>query len=182
MDKTTEKTHYFIEKIKYILGWTRKKIELNEMYFNQKPDNLGKPYVLMGDIYHAYLGTNVGAEIDKGRPVLVFQGNDRYLRQSNLVFVIPITSNTKTGSYKVQINASEILDNNGVKDSTILIQQARSISKNRLDEFKGKLSDKKLVEVSIQLNLFLYKETPLRMEGNAQTIQTVDAAKNVVIL
>lgn len=180
-EKVKNNTNSFIEKIKYILSWTRKKIELNEMYFNQKTESLGKPYVSMGDIYHAYLGTNVGAEIDKGRPVLVFQGNDRYLRQSNLVFIIPISSNPRTGSYKVVIKVGDVIENIGIKDSTIMIQQARSISKNRLDEYKGKLSDEKLKEVSMELNKFLYKDTPLHMEGNAQTIQ-MDAAKSVNIL
>jgi mRNA-degrading endonuclease toxin of MazEF toxin-antitoxin module len=167
-----------IEKIKNILSWTRKQVELNELYYSQEKETISKPHVLMGDIYYAYLGTNIGAEIDKGRPVLVFQNDSRYIRQSNLVFVIPISSNIKPNPYKVIINLTVIILNEGIKDSSIIIQQARSISKNRLHKYKGHLSEEKIKEVAVKLTLFLYKDNPLQMEGDAQTIQT-DAAKSV---
>jgi mRNA-degrading endonuclease toxin of MazEF toxin-antitoxin module len=168
----------FIEKIKYILNWTRKKVELNELYFNQGANETCKPYVSVGDIYYAHLGTNIGAEIDKSRPVLVFQNDDRYIRQSNMVFVIPISSNTKAGPFKVTINPIDILENDGVDESSVIIQQARSISKNRLHKYKGRLIDEKIKEVAIKLYGLLYKENPLQMEGDAQTVK-IDAAKSV---
>jgi mRNA-degrading endonuclease toxin of MazEF toxin-antitoxin module len=169
-----------LEKIKYILSWTRKKVELNEMYSNQKTEDAGKPYVNMGDIYFAYLGTNIGAEIDKGRPVLVFQNsNDRYIRQSNMVLTIPISTNTKSTPYKVIIKPEDIIENNGVEESAILIQQIRSISKNRLWKYKGRLNSFKLEEVAIELSKLIKKQNPSVSEGDAQTIKN-DAAKSVL--
>ena len=168
----------FIEKIKYILNWTRKKVELNESYFNQEMGETSKPYVSMGDIYYAHLGTNIGAEIDKSRPVIVFQNDDRYIRQSNMVFVIPISSNTKSGTYKVTIRPIDIIENDGVDESSVIVQQARSISKNRLHKYKGRLAEEKLKEIAIKLYGLLYKDNPLQSEGDAQTIQ-MDAAKSV---
>src|SRR3989344_3236104 len=89
LEKTNDYLHRFITKIKHILSWTKIKTELNEQYYNQSIQDISKPHAIRGDIYFAYLGTNVGAEIDKGRPVLIFQNDNRYIRQSNLVLVFP---------------------------------------------------------------------------------------------
>lgn len=178
LKKTLNNRNFFIEKIKCILSWSRKIVELNEVYFNQDMVGLSKPHVATGDIYYAYLGTNIGAEIDKGRPVLVFQNDNRYIRQSNLVFIIPISSNIKPNPYKILIKPNDITANDGIKDSSIIIQQARSISKNRLHKYKGHLSEEKIKEVAIILIRFLYKDNPLHLEGDAQTAH-MDAAKSV---
>ncbi len=178
IEKVIETSNPFIQKIKNILDWTRKKVELNESYFSKKRESLGKPYASMGDIYYAYLGTNIGAEIDKARPVLVFQNDDRYLKQSNMVFIIPISSNTKLTPYKVIITPSHVCQSNEInRDSAVIIQQSRSISKNRLHKYIGSLSPEKIKEVALELKNFLYKDNPLLMEGDAQTIQ-MDAAKS----
>lgn len=179
IEKTADNLNKFIIKIKYILSWMKIKAELNEKYFNQDTNDTSKPYAVKGDIYFAYLGVNVGAEIDKSRPVLVFQNDDRYIRQSNLVSVFPITSNAKVGLYKVIINNNDITNGSELMEGSILIQQIRSISKNRLSRYMGKLSDEKLKEVIEKSNIYLYKKTPLHMEGDAQTVND-DAAKSVV--
>ncbi|HEY4478562.1 MAG TPA: type II toxin-antitoxin system PemK/MazF family toxin [Candidatus Paceibacterota bacterium] len=179
LEKTNDYLHRFITKIKHILSWTKIKTELNEQYYNQSIQDISKPHAIRGDIYFAYLGTNVGAEIDKGRPVLIFQNDNRYIRQSNLVLVFPITSNIKENPYKVIIKPEDIIDNLNIKNGAILIQQIRSISKNRLFRYIGKLSNGKIQEVSEKLNMYLYKNTPLLYgEGDAQTIP-MDAAKSV---
>jgi mRNA-degrading endonuclease toxin of MazEF toxin-antitoxin module len=177
----SENRNPFIEKIKYILSWTQKKVQLNEVYFKEKKGNSNRLYVSKGDIYYAYLGTNIGAEIDKSRPALIFQNNDRYLRQSNMIFIIPISTNVKPNPYKVIIRPSDVENNDGIENSAIIIQQARSISKNRLHKYIGHLSTEKIKEVGTVLYKFLYKDNPLQMEGDAQTIQ-MDAAKSVNIL
>ena len=96
-----------------------------------------------------------------------------------MVMIFPITSNIRDGPYKVSIKSEDIIDNAMIKDGAILIQQVRSISKNRLFRYKGKLSNNKIKEVAEGLNRYLYKNTPLlQREGDAQTIQ-MDATKSV---
>jgi mRNA-degrading endonuclease toxin of MazEF toxin-antitoxin module len=150
-----------------MISWARKKLELEESYLKNKSE--GKPYVSMGEIYYAYLGTNIGSEIEKERPVLIFQGSDRYLRQSNIVLVIPISSKCSRAPFRVYFIVGDILKNAGLSNGTVLIQQMRSISKARLTAFKGILCTEKLKEVAQAVNTILYKDIPLLLEGDAQT-------------
>jgi mRNA interferase MazF len=156
-------------------------MEISEYYAIRDKKDQGKPYVSMGDIYYAQLGTNIGSEIDKERPVLVFQGEDRFIRLSNTAVVIPITSNVAIKPYRVVIKADDIIDNHGLDGGSVLVQQIRSISKARLALFKGKLSEEKIKEVSHEVINFFYKGKPLlQEEGDAQTV-LADAAKTVII-
>ena len=45
IEKTLNSRNFFIEKIKCILSWSRKIVELNEVYFNQDTVGLSKPHV-----------------------------------------------------------------------------------------------------------------------------------------
>lgn len=170
------------KKSKSLVSWMRKKMEISEYYAVRDKENQSKPYVSMGDIYYASLGTNIGSEIDKDRPVLVFQGDDKFVRLSNMVTVLPIISNMTVKPYKVLIRAGDILDNHGLDGGSVLVQQIRSVSKDRLALFKGRLSEEKLKEVAREVsNFFFYNGKPLlRGEGDAQTI-LADAAKTVII-
>ncbi len=166
-------------KIKLLLSWLRRKIELNQNFFNSETEENLKPYALEGEIYYAELGINIGAEIDKGRPVLVLQNDSRYVRRSNVVFVIPLSTNITPGPYKVLFKQNEVFENQGIVDSSVIIQQARTISKARLGEYKGRLEENKLREVALELYKYLFKINPLLFEeGNAQTIHE-DAAKMI---
>ena len=162
---------------KQLISWTRKKLEIIEAYLVRDKESQNQPYVSAGEIYYAHLGTNIGSEMDKERPVLIFQSDDRYIRQSNMSVIIPITSNLSVRPYRVRISPSDISDNKGIYDSVVLIQQIRSISKARLSQLWGKLSKEKLDEVAIEVSRLLYKSTPLQKEGDAQTV-IADAAKN----
>ena len=151
-------------------------MEILESYMLRVKEDQDKPHVSMGEIYYAYLGMNIGSEIDKERPVLIFQGNDRFIKGSNMALVIPITSNTKIRPYRVAICSGDVSDNQGIATGSVLIQQIRSISKARLTIFKGRLSENKIREVAIGLNDLLYKDIPLLKEGDAQTVSK-DAAR-----
>ena len=158
------------EKSKALLSWTLKKVELSELNESRKKGDQGKPYVSMGDIYNAYLGSNIGSEIDKERPVLIFQGEDQYIRCSNVTLVIPISSNIDSKPYRVRFSISDINDNCGLRRGAVIIQQIRSISKARLTVYKGRLCNEKLKEVAQQVEKYLYKDIPLLLrEGDAQT-------------
>ncbi len=163
---------------KQLINWMRKKVEIIEAYVIKGAENQSMPYVTAGEIYYAQLGENIGSEIDKNRPVLIFQTDDRYIRMSNMATIIPLTSNINPKPYRVIIHSSEIIDNHGIEDSAVLVQQIRSISKARLATLWGKLLESKLREVEGEVGRLLYKSMPLQqVKGNAQTVKT-DAAKN----
>jgi mRNA-degrading endonuclease toxin of MazEF toxin-antitoxin module len=161
---------------KQLLAWTRKKIDIIEAYVKRDKGDQCLPYVSAGEIYYAHLGTNIGSEIDKERPVLIFQTDDRFVRESNMAVIIPITSKLKDMPYRVTIHSSNVDENRGIADSSILVQQIRSISKARLSTLNGRLCEEKLREVEHEVNKLLYNSTPLQKEGHAQTV-IADAAK-----
>lgn len=109
------------QKAKYVTSWVRKQLELTESYSLKAEEDQCKPYVCMGEIYYAHMGSNIGSEIDKERPVLIFQNNDRFVRQSNMVIVIPISSNVTAKPYRIPIYATDIIDNQGINNSSIIV-------------------------------------------------------------
>lgn len=137
--------------------WFQEKRFLITIYF--KLQKKRKLICKMGDIYFAKLGINIGAEIDKHRPVLVFQGHDYYLRNSDLVFVFPLTTNNQGRRFKVLFSQHDLIGN--VKEGGILLYQGRAISKSRLVKKMGQMKQEKLKEIRKEFEKFLYKNTPL---------------------
>ncbi|MBQ2704383.1 MAG: type II toxin-antitoxin system PemK/MazF family toxin [Clostridia bacterium] len=92
-----------------------------------------------GDIYYADLSPVVGSEQGGIRPVLIVQ-NDVGNKYSPTVIAAAITSQrdkTKLPTH-IQVNA----DNSGLaKDSIVLLEQIRTIDKQRLKEKMGSLDD-----------------------------------------
>ncbi len=72
-----------------------------------------------------------------------------------MAVIIPITSNLKPKPYRIIVKASEIIDNRGISDSSILVQQIRSISKARLSTFNGRLCKEKLATVALEVSKLL---------------------------
>lgn len=95
--------------------------------------------VKRGDIYYADLSPVVGSEQGGIRPVLIVQ-NDVGNKYSPTVIAAAITSQrdkTKLPTH-IQVNA----DNSGLaKDSIVLLEQIRTIDKQRLKEKMGSLDD-----------------------------------------
>ena len=159
----------FNQKIIKLDSWFIEKKKLAKLYFDNR--RRSKLICKMGDIYFTKIGVNIGSEIDKHRPVLVFQGNDFYLRNSDSVFIFPLTSKTKQRKFQVIFQKEDVVGN--LKDGCILISQGKVISKIRLVKKLGKLNHNKLKEVKNVFEKFLYKNTPLqseRSQGDAQTI------------
>ncbi len=92
-----------------------------------------------GEIYYADLSPVVGSEQGGIRPVLIIQ-NDVGNRFSPTVIAAAITSQrTKTKlPTHIELTAS---DTGLSKDSIILLEQVRTIDKQRLRERMGKLND-----------------------------------------
>ena len=95
--------------------------------------------VRRGDIYYADLSPVVGSEQGGMRPVLIVQ-NDIGNRFSPTVIAAAITS--QTGKARLPTHISFAGQSCGLtKDSVILLEQIRTIDKQRLRERMGKLDD-----------------------------------------
>ena len=95
--------------------------------------------VKRGDIYYADLSPVVGSEQGGLRPVLIIQ-NDVGNRYSPTVIAAAITS--QTGKARLPTHISLGGRSCGLtKDSVILLEQIRTIDKQRLRERMGKVDD-----------------------------------------
>ncbi len=98
-----------------------------------------------GDIFYADLNPVVGSEQGGTRPVLIIS-NDIGNRHSPTVIIAAITSRIQTKAKlptHTTVNDFEGLD----KDSIILLEQIRTIDKQRLKQHMGVLPDKVLARV-----------------------------------
>ncbi len=110
-----------------------------------------------GEIYYADLSPVIGSEQGGVRPVLIIQ-NDVGNKYSPTVIAAAITSqHNKT---KLPTHISVDADNCGLaKDSIVLLEQVRTIDKQRLKEKMGCLDDNsmgmvdKALSVSFGLNI-----------------------------
>ena len=104
-----------------------------------------------GDIYYADLSPVVGSEQGGIRPVLIVQ-NDVGNKYSPTVIAAAITSQkdkTKLPTH-IQVDA----DNSGLaKDSIVLLEQIRTIDKQRLKEKMGSLDDSSMNMINQALSV-----------------------------
>lgn len=108
--------------------------------------------VKKGDLFFADLSPVVGSEQGGIRPVLVVQ-NDVGIKYSPTIIVAAITSQTKTKlPTHVQLNATQ----GGLsKDSIVLLEQLRTIDKQRLRERIGTLNEKQIPDIEKALSISL---------------------------
>ena len=109
-----------------------------------------------GDIYYADLNLVVGSEQGGTRPVLIISNNTGN-RHSPTVIIAAITSRVHTKA-KLPTHTS-VKDFEGLdKDSIILLEQIRTIDKQRLKQYMGMMPDNimarvdKALAISISLN------------------------------
>ena len=108
-------------------------------------------YVRRGDIYYADLSPVIGSEQGGVRPVLIVQ-NDVGNKYSPTVIAAAITSRLgKTNlPTHIEIDAREC----GLsKDSVVLLEQVRTIDKQRLREKMGALDNSDMTKVNQALNI-----------------------------
>lgn len=104
-----------------------------------------------GDIYYADLSPIVGSEQGGLRPVLIVQ-NDVGNRHSPTVIVSAITSSSNKAKLPTHISLSarnDLLN----KDSVILLEQIRTIDKQRLREKIGHLDIDTMNQVNHALSI-----------------------------
>lgn len=115
--------------------------------------------VKRGDIWVAELGKGVGSEQRGRRPVLVMQNNlgNRY---SDVITILPLTSQKKKENLPTHVQISEPFL---LTDSEVLVEQVRSISRERFIAKVGKISPENQALVD---NAFLIQHGFKRKFGN----------------
>ena len=110
---------------------------------------------MRGEVYLVNFDLTLGSEIKKTRPALIIQ-NDIANEHSPITIVAAITSKFDNTLYptEVEISAGE----GGLKqNSVVLLNQIRSIDRQRLTKKLGKVKDLTLrkVDLSIKISLGL---------------------------
>lgn len=109
--------------------------------------------VRRGDIFYADLSPVVGSEQGGIRPVLIVQ-NDVGNKFSPTVIVAAITSQRFKTNLPTHIRVNA--DGSGLaKDSIILLEQVRTLDKQRLKEKMGNLPDADMTRVDRALSVSL---------------------------
>ncbi len=115
------------EALKYV-EWLNVQTELrygtvdHDGVFNKVGEERDFPIVPSG-IYWAYLGRNIGHEMNKHRPVLVMRAE----ANSGLCTVIPLTKERLNDGYWFHIDLEH-------QNNTAVVEQMKVISKGRLDK------------------------------------------------
>jgi len=110
------------------------------------------PFIQRGDVFWANLDPTIGVEIQKTRPVVVMS-NDVINQRSQLVIVVPLTTNV------TRLSPSHVLIPRGegglTEDSKALTEQIRAMDKQRLTTRIGILSPRflRLIEQAIRNSL-----------------------------
>jgi len=119
-----------------------------------------------GDIYYADLSPVIGSEQGGIRPVLIIQ-NDVGNKYSPTVIAAAITSklNKSRLPTHIEVDAREY---GLAKDSIILLEQIRTLDKQRLKERMGHLNENKMTDVNKALFVsFGLEEEKQMIEENA---------------
>ena len=113
--------------------------------------------VRRGDIYYADLSPVVGSEQGGIRPVLIIQ-NDVGNRHSPTVICAAVTSRMNKAKLPTHIEISS-RKYNIVKDSVILLEQIRTIDKQRLREFVCHVDSRMMGRVNQAIRISLELDT-----------------------
>jgi mRNA interferase MazF len=106
-----------------------------------------------GDVFLVNLDPVVGSEVGKTRPAIVAQ-NDLANRSSPTITVIPISSSMeRVFPFQVRLPAGE----GGLsQESKALCEQIRTVSRERLLEYLGRLSQERMNAIRVALDRHLW--------------------------
>ncbi len=104
-----------------------------------------------GDIYYADLSPVVGSEQGGVRPVLIVQ-NDVGNKYSPTVIAAAITSRQEKASLPTHIHVDAV-SGGLAKDSVVLLEQIRTLDKQRLKERMGCLDDSSMGKVDEAISI-----------------------------
>lgn len=106
-----------------------------------------------GEIYWADLNPVIGHEQGGRRPVLIIQ-NDIGNRYSSTTIVAPITSSLSANVYPTEVRT---LSGTGglTRDSSVLLNQIKTIDKRRLEQRIGRLDEATMRQVNRAIEISL---------------------------
>ncbi len=106
-----------------------------------------------GDLYYANLDPVIGSEQGGTRPVLIIQNNVGNKFSPTTIVVAAITSRTGKAKLPTHVPLSNVpgLD----KNSTLLLEQLRTIDRSRLRGYVGTASSETMKEVDQALEVSL---------------------------
>lgn len=113
---------------------------------------MSKTY-LRGEIYYADLEQGIGSEQEGYRPVVIIQ-NDVGNRHSPTVIVAAVTSR-KEAKEKLPTHFYAGEKSGLDRPSVVMLEQLRTLDKQRLDKYVGRLDQKKLNELDNALAISL---------------------------
>jgi mRNA interferase MazF len=119
---------------------------------------MNNTYIKRGEIWIGDLGEPFESEQGDTRPMLILQ-NDIGNRYSETTVVAPITSSMKKSNLPVHVAISEKFL---LKDSQVLLEQIRVISKSKLEYKLGKIDkdNQTLVDEALLVSIGLEKYLP----------------------
>ncbi|MDQ7009259.1 MAG: type II toxin-antitoxin system PemK/MazF family toxin [Candidatus Gracilibacteria bacterium] len=128
------KTDINLSIISDFLEWFYETLNLN---FNQKEPNLN---LNKGEIFFIDLGKNIGSELNKIRPCIIYSG--RKYNKSNTVIIIPLKSYKGKINNNFNIFIKSTKYNNLTVDSMVDLSGIKQVSKKRIRLKKGNLEYK----------------------------------------
>jgi mRNA interferase MazF len=123
------------ERFQRIINWTGTMMELSvkEKYAkNVSPRRR--------EIWTCDLGENVGSELNKVRPCLIYQ-NDVGNKNANTTIILPITNREERIPTHVHLTQDAFASVEKEITGTIVAEQVRAVSKSRLGRKIGELTD-----------------------------------------
>jgi len=154
--------------INKVMNYRRNTKKINKFFPRNKPVTVRR-----GDLYYADLSNaTIGSEQGGTRPVLIIQ-NDMGNRHSPTVIVAAITSQNKRG-LPTHI---ELLDESfGLsKNSTIMLEQVRTIDKARLRDKIGHLDKEIMDKVDKAIFISFGIDTDLANRDVAEDVESLTA-------
>lgn len=106
-----------------------------------------------GQIWLVNFDPSFGHEYKKVRPALIIQ-NDRFIESSNLLTVIPISSQT-TKQTELDILLNKDFKNRLITDSLLKIKQISSFDKRRFIKLIGTVNEETMERVKKNIQFFL---------------------------
>jgi len=121
------------------------------LFKEEKMMNQIKRLIRRGDIYYANLEPVVGSEQGGLRPVLIIQNNvgNWY---SPTVIAAAITSRSKNNRQPTHIQL-DAMSCGLSRDSTVLLEQIRTLDRYRLSKYVGHICSDKMMEIDAALRI-----------------------------
>lgn len=142
-------------RFKSIMAWAGQMMELSV-----KEKLTKSVFPKRREIWTCHFGENVGSEINRTRPCLIFQNDTGNLRGTTTI-VIPITRREERLQTHVGIGKEDLVYVESSLMGTVVTEQIRLISKARLGRKIGELSEDGMKRVEEALKMALGMEDPI---------------------